>query len=98
MENVVEKQEILYNFLIELENVKIEEEIDRFRVEVQVLKEKFDVVFVFLYVSMILFFLVVIMSYFLFDGNIFVYYLRIFFNCYIFDEYDEFIFYYLDIV
>lgn len=98
MENVAEKQETLYNLLTELENVKTEEEIDRLRAEVQALKEKSDAALVLLHVSMILLFSVVIMSYSLSDGNIFVYHLRIFFNCHIFDEYDEFIPYYSDIV
>lgn len=98
MENVAEKQETLYNLLTELENAKTEEEIDRLRAEVQTLKEKSDAALVLLHVSMILLFSLVIMSYSLSDGNILVCHLRILFNCHLFDEYDEFIPYYSDIV
>lgn len=70
MENVAEKQDTLYNLLIELENAKTEEEIDRLRAEVQALKEKSDAALVLLHVSMILLFSVLIMSYSLSNRNI----------------------------
>lgn len=86
MENVAEKQDTLYNLLIELENAKTEEEIDRLRAEVQALKEKSDAALVLLHVSMILLFSDLIMSYSLSNRNILVHHLRILFNCHIFDE------------
>ena len=50
MENVAEKQEILYNLLTDLENAKSEEEVDSLRTEVQALKEKSDASLILLHV------------------------------------------------
>nr|XP_022312615.1 uncharacterized protein LOC111117711 isoform X4 [Crassostrea virginica] len=50
MENVAEKQEILYNLLTDLENAKSEEEVDSLRTEVQALKEKSDASLILLHI------------------------------------------------